>query len=199
MSFFSETKNAGLAFMIVGILSILGGIIAVILGAMGYKVDDATVFTIGGAVTAIGTIIYGVLYFGYGQKVRSGAISAKIEILAMFVALVGVGTIITGIFSAIGAAVDGTDLGAVIVSVIISIILGLIILFISKKINDGKQTTGDKIIWILLLIIFAICIILAILEIITIIGIITGICHLIIYVFMMILLLDNEVKSAMGM
>lgn len=199
MSFFEEPKNAGLAIIIVGILQIIGGIIAIILGAMQYEVSEDQVYTIGAAVSGIGTVICGFLFFAYGKKVRSGAISAKIDILAQFVRIVGVITIIGGVFSAIGGIVDGVDLGSEIVSAIISIILGLIILWIAGKINDGKQTTGDKIIWILLLVIFVIEIILAILLIITIIGIIIGICNLIIYVFMLMLLLSSDVKAEMGM
>ena len=203
MSFFSEPKNAGLAFMIIGLITIIGGIITVILGAMGYELDtggdEPIKFAIGTAIAAVGSIIYGCMQFGYGKKVRGGVVSAKIDILAAFVKLVGVGTIVTGVFSAIGSIVDGGELGTGLVSAIISIIIGLIIIWIGTKINDGKQTIADKIIWVILLIAFILCLIAAVLEIITIIGIITGICDLIIYVFMLILLFDSEVKSEMGM
>ena len=201
MSFFSEPKNAGLAFIIIGVITVIGGIITVILGAMGYEFeagDNVYKFALGTAVAAIGTIIYGCMQFGYGKKVRDGTVSAKIDILATFVKLVGVGTIVTGIFSAIGTVMNGDEIGTGIVSAIISIVIGLIIIWIGTKINDGKQTLGDKIIWVILLIAFILCLIAAILEIITIIGIITGICELIIYVFMLILLFDPEVKSEMG-
>lgn len=201
MSFFSEPKNAGLAFIIIGVITVIGGIITVVLGAMGYEFeagDKVYKFALGTAVAAIGTIIYGCMQFGYGKKVRDGTVSAKIDILAAFVKLVGVGTIVTGIFSAIGTVMNGDEIGTGIVSAIISIVIGLIIIWIGTKINDGKQTLGDKIIWVILLIAFILCLIAAILEIITIIGIITGICELIIYVFMLILLFDPEVKSEMG-
>ncbi len=201
MSFFSEPKNAGLAFIIIGVITVIGGIITVVLGAMGYEFeagDNVYKFALGTAVAAIGTIIYGCMQFGYGKKVRDGTVSAKIDILAAFVKLVGVGTIVTGIFSAIGTVMNGDEIGTGIVSAIISIVIGLIIIWIGTKINDGKQTLGDKIIWVILLIAFILCVIAAVLEIITIIGIITGICELIIYVFMLILLFDPEVKSEMG-
>jgi len=201
MSFFSEPKNAGLAFIIIGVITVIGGIITVVLGAMGYEFeagDNVYKFALGTAVAAIGSIIYGCMQFGYGKKVRDGTVSAKIDILAAFVKLVGVGTIVTGIFSAIGTVMNGDEIGTGIVSAIISIVIGLIIIWIGTKINDGKQTLGDKIIWVILLIAFILCLIAAILEIITIFGIITGICDLIIYVFMLILLFDPEVKSEMG-
>ncbi len=199
MSFFSDPKHAGLAFMIVGILSIIGGIITIAFGAMEYQLNDDTVFTHGYIAIGLGSLIAGLLYTGYGSKVRGGAIAAKIDILANFVRIAGIVAIVNGVFSAIGGIIDGADLGAEIVSAIISIIIGLIIIWIASKINDGKQSIGDKIIWILLLIVFVIEIIIAILAIISLIGIIYGICYLIIYVFMLILLLDGEVKAEMGM
>lgn len=188
MAFFTA-KNAGIAFMIAAILNIIGAIVAVIL------MRDTNLA--GAAVMAIGGIICALLYFIYGNKVRKGEISDKIEILAQFVKIVGLVQIISAIFNAAGNAVSGAEIG--IVGLIVSIIIGLIIIFISTRINDGKQTTGDKIIWIILLIAFVICLIVAILEIIAIITIIYGICDLIIYIFMIVLLTDPEVKSAMNM
>ncbi len=196
MSFFTESK-AGMAFLILGIISIIGGLLSLIFGILEMEIAD-TLFTHGAAVCAIGTIIYGFLYAAYGKKVRAGLVSAKIDILAGFVRLVGIATIITGLFNAFGAVVDGADFGTELVAAIVSIIIGLIIIWIAGKINDGKQTIGDKIIWIILLIIFIICFLLAILEIISIVGIIVGICHLFIYVFMLALLFDSDVKSEMG-
>jgi len=198
MAFFSA-KNAGLAFMIAAIISIISAIIVV----AGYMDNVAY-----GVVLAIGAIIGALLYFMYGNKVRTGAISEKIEILAQFVKIVGVVTIIDGIFTGIAPLLNNA--GADFVALIGGIILGLIIIFISTKINDGKQTTGDKLIWIILLIAFVICLILAILAIVggcallvvSILGgigvIIGGICDLIIYSFMILMLTDSEVKSEMG-
>ncbi len=199
MSFFEEPKNAGMAIIIVGILEMIVAIVAIVLGALGTEIDDDTKFTIGMAVTGIGSLICGFIYLGFGKKVRGGSIAAKIDILATFVRIAGLCTIIGGVFSAIGNIVDGVELGQEIVSAIITIILGLIIMWIAGKINDGKQTTGDKIVWILLLVIFVIEIILAILLIVTIVGAPLGICYLIIYVFMLMLLLSSDVKAEMGM
>ena len=195
MSFFDNPRNAGLALMIVGLIQIIfGGIISIALGAMNYEGYSTASIVLG-----VGYIITGAILFMFGSKVRGGTVSAKIDILAGYVKVVGICIIISGIFSAISVVAIGGDLGSAIVSIIISIIIGLIVLFISSKINDGKQTTGDKIIWVILLLAFIIYLILAILEIITIIGIINGICDLIISVFMLMLLFDGEVKKEMGM
>jgi hypothetical protein len=198
MAFFSA-KNAGLAFMIVAVLSIISAIALIVMSIMDVDVEsikahELTYFII----LAIGEVICACLYFTYGQKVRSGAIDRKIDILANYVKIVGITTIIGGLFSAVAVIVEGGDLGSAIVGAIIAIVLGLIILFIASKINDGKQTTGDKLIWIILLVVFVICLLWAILEIIAIITIISGICDLIIFSFMILLLIDEDVKKEMG-
>jgi hypothetical protein len=107
--------------------------------------------------------------------------------------------IITAVFECIANVVAGVSLGAQLYSTIITIVLGLIVLFCAGKINDGKKTGGDKVIWILLLLIFIIEILFAILLIITIVGIILGICNLVLYGCMFALLIDNDVKNAMNM
>ena len=150
-----------------------------------------------GIIIAIGLLITSVIYFKYGSSVRSGAISAKIDILASFVNVIGVIAIINGFFNVI-AGIAGAS--GYVGSGIIGIILGLVICYCGKKINDGKETTLDKILWIILLVIFVIEILANIVMLIGFpIGTLMGICGIIIYVFMTLLLLDGEVKKAMGM
>lgn len=194
MGFFSEPKHAGTAYVIVAILQILGALISIILAAM-----DAEIALVPVVISGIGAIIAGVIMFGYGNKVRTGVISDKVEILAQFVRIVGIVMIITAVFECIANVVAGVSLGAQLYTTIITIVLGLIVLFCAGKINDGKKTGGDKVIWILLLLIFILEILFAILLIITIVGIILGICNLVLYGCMFALLIDNDVKNAMNM
>ena len=199
MAFFSA-KNAGLAFMILAVVEAIVAVLMIVLSFM--DIEDlkkySTAYFI---IVAVGALIAACLYFTFGKKVRDGEVSNKIDILAQYVKIVGIVTIVGGICGAIAEAVglDDASFGAALGGAIISIILGLIIMFIASKINDGKQTTGDKIIWIILLVIFVLLIIAAVGEIITIIGAPVGICDLIIYVFMLTLLVDPEVKSEMNM
>ncbi|MBQ7979319.1 MAG: hypothetical protein IJ248_06175 [Candidatus Methanomethylophilaceae archaeon] len=199
MAFFSA-KNAGLAFMILAVVEVIAAILLIVLSFM--DIEDlkkySTAYFI---IVAVGALIAACLYFTFGKKVRDGEVSNKIDILAQYVKIVGIVTIVGGICGAVAEAVglDDVSFGAALGGAVISIILGLIIMFIASKINDGKQTTGDKIIWIILLVLFVLLIIAAVGEIITIIGAPVGICDLIIYVFMLSLLVDPEVKSEMNM
>ena len=192
MSFFDQPKNAGLAMIVVAIVEVIAAIINIVAAA---TADDGIDFS--GIIVAIGLIITAVIYFKYGSQVRSGAISAKIDILASFVNVVGVISIVNGVFQIIAGVAGGAGL---IGNGVINIIIGLIICFCGKKINDGKETTLDKIIWIILLVVFIIEFLANIVMLIGFpIGTLMGICGIIIYVFMTLLLLDGDVKKAMGM
>ena len=192
MSFFDQPKNAGLAMIVVAIVEVIAAIINIVAEP---TADDGIDFS--GIIVAIGLIITAVIYFKYGSQVRSGAISAKIDILASFVNVVGVISIVNGVFQIIAGVAGGAGL---IGNGVINIIIGLIICFCGKKINDGKETTLDKIIWIILLVVFIIEILANIVMLIGFpIGTLMGICGIIIYVFMTLLLLDGDVKKAMGM
>jgi len=184
--------------MIVGIISIISAIVNIIAGAGVLDMEGLPdKFDVGYIIVAIGSLIAAVLYFKFGGDVRSGAVSGKVTILATFVKVVGIVTIISGIFTIIGGAISEyfDPYGG-----IITLIFGLIIYYCGTKIDDGKQTTGDKIIWVLLLIAFVLEIIGSLIMCIAFpIGTITGICGLIIYIYMLMLLFDPEVKSAMNM
>lgn len=185
MSFFDEPKNAGLAMIIVAIINLIVAIMNIVAGATG---DDG--FNLGTVLVGVGALIGAFIYFKFGASVRSGATSGKVNILATFVKVVGVVTIIDGVFSLVSSVGGG----------IIGIILGLIIFWCGSKIDDGKETTIDKIIWIILLVVFILSILGSLISVVAFpIGTITGICGIIIYVFMLMLLLDPEVKKAMGM
>lgn len=172
--------------IIVAIVNILAAIANIVVAATAEEGVDYS-----GIIVAVGLIITGIIYFKFGSNVRAGNISKKIDILASFVNVVGINTIVTGVF----AILSGT-----FASGVWDIIFGIIICFCGKKINDGKETTLDKILWIILLVIFVLSILFSIVELVAFpIGTLLGICGIIIYVFMTLLLMDGEVKKAMGM
>ena len=78
------------------------------------------------------------------------------------------------------------------------------ILWIHKKITDGNISTFDRIMWILLLVIFVICFISSFFGIggsglALAVNIIVAICDIVIYLFMIAFMLDNSVKAKFGM
>ena len=201
-SFFDNTKIVGFAFMVVGFILIIDAILSIVLGFVDVSedlkegIDNWTLYCV---VGGIGSLICAVLYTMFALKVNNGTYSQKIVILEKYVMIVGITTALGSIFSAAASIAGGQDIGAALVGAIIGVIIGLIICFIATKINDGKETVGDSIIWILLLIAFIILLIVGILSCFTLVGIVDGIAHILIALFMIAFLFDPEVKSKMNM
>ena len=200
MSFLDNTKTAGTALWIVGILMIISALLTIICGVVDDEMND---HVIGWVILGIGSLICALVYFGFGKSVKSGEVSDKFDIVTKFVYVVGYTTIIGGVFAALcGFGFD--DIGGYLVSGIISIVLGFVILWIHKKITDGNISTFDRIMWILLLVIFVICFISSFFGIggsglALAVNIIVAICDIVIYLFMIAFMLDNSVKAKFGM
>lgn len=198
MSFFDDTNNFGKVLTIAGLIMALASLASIIVAAVDH-------YGAGYIVSLVGTLIYGLMIAGVGRKVLSGEVSRKINVLGSFVAVVGAGFIVQGFFTMIGFIIWG-DASAGAVEFIISLILGLITMYIAKTVTDGKTSTLDRLFWFLLLIIFAIMFILSLMGIFsgwsTIPGALEAISSLflmLVYVFLILMLLSDDVKREMGM
>ena len=201
-SFFDNTKIVGFAFLVVGFILIFSAIFSIVMGFIDVPAETKEGIpnwmpycVVGG----IGSLICALLYTFFAMKVNNGTYSQKIVILEKYVRIVGVTTAIDAIFAGVASIAGGQEVGPALVGIILGLIIGLIIIFISTKINDGKETIGDSIIWIILLIAFILLLIVSIFEIFSLVGIIDGIAHIIIALFMIAFLFDPEVKKKMNM
>ena len=203
-SFFDNHKIVGVAFLIVGIILVIDAILTIVLGFVDVSDDirgdiETDKWLAYCVIGGIGSLICAVLYTLFALKVYKGQISEKIVILEQYVKIVGVTTALGGVFNGIASIAGGEDVGVAIVAAIILVLIGLLIMFIASKINDGKQTTGDIIIWVILLIAFIIVLIGGVLSVFSLSGIVDGIAHILIALFMIAFLFDPEVKSKMNM
>lgn len=200
MSFFDKPENAGMALIVVALLNLIAAVIALYGGVSGD-------FDTGATCVAIGAIICAIIYFKFGQELRNNAPS-KIDTLATYVKTVGLVTVIGGVFCLGYLANSGDNMGYVSTGVI-GIILGLIVMWCASKINDGKVTSADKVLWIILTVIMVLEVIVTLVALVSSFGagdalsilvtVAVNFCDLIIFLFMLLLLLDGEVKSKMGM
>ncbi len=192
MSFFDNTKIAGWGLFLVAILSIISAIISIYNGAV-KEGDDRLALVVAG----IGALLAAFIYFGFGNSVRKGEIDKKIDVLAQFVKTVGLATIVASLFGAI-AGTWGVSISTW--SNVGMIILGIIICWIAGKINDGKTTNFDRILWIILVVIFLVFFILRLS------GafggawydILASILMAIVYLYMLIFMFDSDVRKRMG-
>lgn len=203
MSLLDNPKNFGLAAIVIGIVSLLVGIMAIIGGLF------AEGIALGAIVTAVGTILYGLLIFGIGMPIYKGEETNSLSILGKFVNVIGIATIVVGIFAGAGSIIDGS-LGGGISEIVIGLIFGLILIWVATKILDGSVDIMDKIIWVILLIVFIVLSIVALVGIITpffagfsiidaVFFAILSLCQFILYAFLLIAVLSKDVKKAMGM
>ena len=192
MGFFDNTKNVGWAIVGAALLMILSGILSIV---DGYGGDHFAGFAIAG----IGAIIASFFYLKFGNGVRTGARTDKMDIVGTFVKVVGYAVIVTGLFGSVGGLLGSGDA----VSSLIYVICGIIVLWVSSKMMDDKATTFDKIVWIVLLAVFLILFLSSFIGIFTngfdVIVILTCLCKAIIYLIMFIFLFDVDVKKKMGM
>lgn len=205
MAFFDNQDHAGLALLILAIVSIVMAIVTMI-----WEVVDGSDIQVANIIVAVGTLIGGFLYLAFAQRVRGqtgsnvisdklgvsgGALNDKFDIICEFVKVFAMVRIVGGVFEIIGGLFNN----ALLANGVIDIIIGVIALFLYKKITDGKDSVVDKIVWIILLILFLLTIIGGVIALFGIITIPIGICMMIIGVFMFMGLLDSDVKAKFGM
>ncbi len=208
MSFFDDNKTLGTALIVIGAIQFILGV-ASLVGALTDGIDGPT------AVAAIGPIIVAILYFAFGVKVRNAEITNKLDILATYVKLAGLGIIINAVFGLWNSYEDATaankDVFLALAGLAIAIIIGIIIIAIAGRINDGKKDNLDRVIWFILVILFALGVLANLFALVSaIIGIgnfslvylanmLITIANLIICIFMVCLLFNKDVKEGMNM
>ena len=205
MAFFDNQSHAGLALLLLAIVSIVMAIVTIV-----WEVVDGGDIILANVIMAVGTLLGGFLYLAFAQRVRGqsgsnivsdklgvsgGALNDKFDIVCEFVKVYAMVRIVAGVFEIIAGILNNSLLA----NGVIDIIIGLIVLFLYKKITDGKDSLVDKIVWIILLILFLLTIIGGVIALFGIITIPLGICMMIIGVFMFMALLDKDVKAKFGM
>lgn len=192
MSFFDDTKNVGLMMFVIAILGLIQAVLQIVNGA---TYDGETVKKVGYVIIGIGALVGAIIFFKFGNSVRTGSISGKLDVVAGFVQTVGYMTVVSSIFAIIGGALIGAEFAA---GGVVLLIFGAIVLYLGKKINDGKNTGADSVLWIILVIVFFIMMLASLAGLFgNIFDIIDGICSFVMYLCILLFMFDKEIKSAM--
>ena len=135
LRFFTEARMYGWALFFAGILMIISALIGFY---DAFAEHDGAGDITGYIIIAVGSLLAGLVYFGFGNSVRSGSITNKLDIVSRMVLTVAICTIINAFFSLIGQVlIEVQDYGALGMDVVY-IILGIILAWIANKIGDGK-------------------------------------------------------------
>lgn len=190
MSFFDDTKNAGLLLLIIAILDIVLTLVAV-LALDDYKDAEAwkkVLVIVGGVIGAAITA-----YIGLGIKNGSigfqvgdffSDVNSKFGVLVAIVAGMAVSGIVSDLF---GLIAFGT-------SSLMSFIVDILLLVMAWFMVNGGKLAGN-IIWIILLILF----ILGLIGSIILSLVLIGIPDLLLFIMLLVFLFSPEVKDKMGM
>ena len=192
MSFFDETKNAGITLLVIALLGILFAVIAV-LAFDGYK-DAETWKKI---VWIVGAVLGSAVYIILGLDIMKGScrfqignlfsdVTSKFGVLVAITAVFGISEIINSLFSVIAGFDVGGQIGSIVVGVLFIVMAFLL---------AGDNKDARKVIWIILLILYIIMLIFSILACLVLIGI----PMLLLSIMLVVFLLSPEVKSQCDM
>ena len=190
MSFFDDTKNAGLLLLIVALLDLIFTLVAI------FALDDYKDAEMWKKIVAIvGGVIGAAIYALLGMGIMKGKIAfqvgdffsdvtSKYGVLVAIIAGMGCADLISGIFQII--AFGGTSIGTIIIAI-------LLIVMAWFMVNGGKL--AGNIIWIILLILFILGIVVSAIASL----VLVGIPSLLLYILLTVFLFSPEVKDRMGM
>jgi hypothetical protein len=198
MSFFSDNKKVGLALMIVGIISIAGGVVGVATASF----DSKDLLT--SIVGIFGTLIFGVLIVAFGLKTYSGP-NDQVRILSGLINVIAVATILSAVFNgAYFYMVNDVTLIGAIASIAIMVVIGLVLLWIASQIAGSNKGTLSKVLWIVLVSAFLILSVLALVIFVKAcydhLWLLSCIilCELFVFIYAVFACLSPEVRAAMG-
>ncbi|KQM09913.1 MAG: hypothetical protein ACOX10_01070 [Candidatus Methanomethylophilaceae archaeon] len=189
MSFFDETKNFGLMAMIAGLVMVLSAIL--------WVVDGFDLGLIGVLIAGLLLLIFGLGVYQGESKLNIGSlfdegVTSKFGLVVAFIIIVGVIDIVQGIF-----ALN-----------IMSIVVGVLLILFGFLMKMDLSPILEKIIWIILLIVFLLGIISGILSVVgafggeplwIVLNVLNAVAYLVIYIMLFLYMLSPEVKSRMSM
>ncbi|NLL95194.1 MAG: hypothetical protein GX224_05535 [Thermoplasmatales archaeon] len=209
MSFLDDTKNFGLVMLILGLVASISALVS-IADSFGNDMIDVLLY--------VGQVIYALMILTFGFAIYSGKIllfkdlydqgvDSKFGILATFVTILGVANLILGALAIGNHFMDNcTD---TLAAGAVNIVVGIILLIVAMFMKDGATTTMDKIIWIILAIVFILGIIGSFIGIFAVfdggealtvaVNLLVAICYTLMYLMLFVYLISDEVKAKMGM
>jgi len=209
MSFFDNSKNVGLALIIVGLITLIMGIATAVAGVVD---ADGGWLKASAVCYGIAALIFGIMILGYGLKIRKSSMD-QVAVLSGLIKVIGVATILAALFNAVGAFLSTNntgDIGGAVIagisSMIVSIVIGIILIWIASKVAGKSKNVISKLLWIILVVVFLILAILSLINIFNqhfsdiqgILAAISAICMFIVYLYCFIATLSKDVKTSMG-
>lgn len=190
MAFTDNTRNFGILAIIVAVIGLLSGVAVFF---------DDEIEGKWRTIAGIGSIIANIVMLLAGYAIFSGNIPVFMEKLFPEGPNTKFG-VITGYTAAIGVA-SIVGLGSSIGEIVLSVLVGLVLLFIVWILTNDRKGIVEKILWVILLVVYFLGIVANLLAIFSRspIDTVVGLCGCLMYLLAFIYLFDESVKQKFGM
>ena len=190
MSFFDETKNAGIILFVIALLEIIFSVI-VVFAFDDYKNADMWKKI----VLIVGSLLGAAIYAVIGLGIMNGKcmfqignlfsdVTSKFGVLVALTACFGVTSVVTNLFATIAFGFGNVG----------GIVIGILFIVMAWLLVDGQEE-ARKVVWIILLVLYIIMLIVSIIAAFFLIGI----PDLLLAIFLLTFMLSPEVKEKCGM
>ena len=190
MAFTDNTRNFGILAIIVAVIGLASGVAVFF---------DDEIESKWRTIAGVGTIIANIVMLLAGYAIFSGNIPMFMDKLFPEGPSTKFG-VLTGYTAAIGVA-SIVGLGSSIMEIVMGVLVGLVLLFIVRILTNDRKGIVEKILWVILLVVYFLGIIGSILAIFSgsVIDTIVGLCGCLMYLLAFIYLFDESVKKKFGM
>ena len=194
MSFLDNTRNFGILALIVSAMQIVGAV-------MFFLNED--VDQIWRIIGGVGGILAAIVMLAASFAIFSGNIPSFVERLFPEGATSKFG-VLTGYTSAVGMA-SIIGLGSSVADIVFGLIIGIIILAIVWILTNDRKGIVEKILWVVLVIVYflgivnGIAIIIETADSTNAFTIVSGVCLCLMYLLAFLYLFDSDVKKKFGM
>ncbi len=188
MSFIDNTKNFGILAVVVAVINVAGSVLFFI----NEDVEDIwrIIAGVGGIVSAALMLVTGVAIAtkripSFLTKLFPEGLSSKFGVLTGYTAAIGVASIV--------------GLGTNVMDIVAGVVIGLLLLFIVWILTNDRKGVIEKILWVILIVIYFLGILSGVvLAIEGSLNIVSGICVALMYLLAFLYLFDPSVKAKFG-
>jgi len=199
--FFDNIRSLGLVLWIVVALMLVNSaivILAVFTEDIVVLPDFVTNKTLYCIFLALGNVISAILYAVNAHRVMMGKYKTKIAVLVAYMLTVGMCIFVDQLFNTAAIIYGCNELAEGIFDMIAGMILSIIILVCAAVIRSEKKSFLKKVVWGLLVLSFIVLLVGSLLPCDSYWELADSIAHLLLAIFMLMFLLDEEVRTTVG-
>lgn len=199
MMFLENSKMTGIIFEIVGALMLANAIYIIALMVHTVQLmEGGTRYILPVAISGAGNVIAAIVYILYADKVVRGRVGSKIHILSRYLIVVGTTTFLIMFCEVVADIMLVGHVPMMTIMLLMFVAICIILTTCGLIIASPKKRTSKKVLWYILILAFLAMAVYNLLPAANEWELVNSVAHLMIAVFMILLLYDDEVMTDMG-